>query len=647
MYNLTSLKFCPKAPDDEQLFFWRINILDDKTKNPVLIEIEKWVDGVSLLLPQIESLGFAEVVDRSFIIPGDIPIYIELVKYLVRYEESASTDENEKRKELVRFFSNVKFNKDDFFEEIRKTIVDNRQLDFSLARALRCMIQADCFNDWRWENLANYLRQLLDADKQPIDREIQEGINTLYSMINRIEKTQNEVKDRFEKAQNVLKTLSIEGHLLSHLQIVKTRVKGDYSSKTVATCLIPVFIYNPTGDHTPLRGQSGNGLADYRELINEPDQVIVQSQENDFKNFYIHVAELFPKYHKIEDLIERIEGYKKFCRKVLEIILKNEKSHKILKPEVFFEKYLELSKVISKEKQIEYLKKIGKKEYLQIFEEIEYLEKIENIKYLPKLEKFEYLKIVKKIDNFLDQVIESSFDREKKVLYRLILSVYSNEPLSKMPLFKSKIQELLEDISNNEWLEFFKDDPAKSEEIRLLLEYQNAGKLTNDITNRIMIALQNYAEYIFLYIENLQEEIIELIKDILEILTESDKYNLAAEIYKIITSDENREGNVFIVIDVFGDFLVYVDKEVETIFVDDKIVRNVFPVIMEDEEKTETSLYWIRDILRNFLQRNTINRKIEMSLKGFYNKNKKSLQPEGIEDEIKQLLLELTSEKVK
>ncbi|EKP95157.1 ATP-binding protein, KAP family [Thermaerobacter subterraneus DSM 13965] len=130
--------------------------------------------------------------------------------------------------------------------------------EFRMTEALATRALSYIDQGWDWKGLVNSLRGRLATGNRYTDEEVRAAIYALLQL-----------EPISEEARNALRDLATSWFLLHHLAYAN-------DGKTLGTLLLPLLIYNPTGQSQPLGGGASQGAQRYAGFLQNPKGVDLQ-----------------------------------------------------------------------------------------------------------------------------------------------------------------------------------------------------------------------------------------------------------------------------------------------------------------------------------------------------------------------------------
>ncbi|MDY6865457.1 MAG: P-loop NTPase fold protein [Halobacteriota archaeon] len=276
--------------------------------------IDNWLSGVFVVLTELLSNNYSDIINEHFYVDCPASTYLELISNLCEKPEW---------NEIQPYFKTTSESTEIVAELVK--VSNEGSFDNTHSNAVKVMLGTR--NDWEWGDLITALNKRLQASNNLEPPEIQANINALLYL----------KQEGVSQADGDLASLASQGHLLHHFH----KVFGSNNQMTTAICLIPLLKTIPGGNVQQHVGNSQAGFNNFKSILGAPAQ-----HSGTVKKF----AELVIQFWSIEDLLKLPEenpSTSDFVSATMEVIAKRDDAHELLHPSLILSQHQPLSQELS------------------------------------------------------------------------------------------------------------------------------------------------------------------------------------------------------------------------------------------------------------------------------------------------------------
>ncbi|MBI4610867.1 MAG: AAA family ATPase [Candidatus Rokubacteria bacterium] len=279
----------------------------------VAVAAKQWVGATLPVVTGISTTVGEELVNAHFAVPGGANEYIEVATAL-----------QEVGAQKVQRYYRPKATREQIVAELVRRCAAGH---FDVRHANVVWVMAEIENGWRWHELFNTANQRLRGGTVLRVGEVLGCVLALLYLAWHAKVTE---------AQDILKQLATEGHLMHHLH----QANAERQRTAIAVCMLPILESAPSGDQRAAIGNSGAGQNAYRAILQSPGE---------YGDVVRDMAELALKMDKVPTLLaaHTASVAAPFLAATLEVIATRDDAHATLTADLLISHYPRLASALN------------------------------------------------------------------------------------------------------------------------------------------------------------------------------------------------------------------------------------------------------------------------------------------------------------
>ncbi|EDP74829.1 putative ATP/GTP-binding protein [Hydrogenivirga sp. 128-5-R1-1] len=477
--------------------------------------VEDWTAGLLYVIREIQQSEHNDLLEE-FQILGDAEFYVEVMRSLTE-----SPSDNQKLAEY--FVPSVELH--EVVQQLVALCQGGKFIDaYGCAIGLLTLIR----QDWNWLPLIQALQRRLNAQNTLEPPELKGCLKALLYLD----------KSGIQQANDALKGLSNQGHLLHHLYHADNR----QDHEALALCLLPILEHVPTGQFSATPGQASTGNNVYQQLLNNPAEEMEVIEE---------LAKQARTFDKGNVLLQSGTGRSRpIIARVLRKVLEQGEITNFLSSEAVMEHYKILGGILGEENLQSLVR--------QLIEE----------------------------NDFLFELVKQGFLEELADLY--VLALENGEGQGGFEEFKEFLIKNLQEIPKEKW----KDELVKESQLVKLVVTLTQKGVAVKLSGEFQDALLEHAKLV-LEEEAYPEEFVDQWDKVFEALEEDYKKTFLRNLRDELIKHSDKNGKTLL--KLYGNQLLQKPEIIEE--KSDDVVRHWFKEILERWDMEELS--WIKQALSN------------------------------------------------